>query len=265
MSPEACGTAQTALSAHEERPVHAGGPVVRDSAEHHHRLHRNDDPGSVPATEVVRVRQFDPLVCVLSYRAMHSVSVPTDPVWGPGRSSTTPDPNDAKWFPPGVQLTPQNPRRAGQQDIRQGAGPGGTDQINYMFVARTGYNFTLQANVSIGALKEGVGSNWPQGTPADGQRLMDLAGKQLPNTDLLFTTLSSGNTDNNGWRDLVMWTEAIRPKVLTTGHVTVGAAMQYYSGFLDQLSFMEQPRTGWPGFPRSSGRKSAITRIRRTS
>ncbi len=119
-----------------------------------------------------------------------------------------------------------------------------------MFVARTGYNFTIQANVSIGALKEGIGSNY-RGTPADGQRLMDLAGKVLPNTDYLFTTLDSGNIDNNGWRDLVMWTEAIRPKILTTGHVPVGAAMQYYSGFLDQLAFMEQPRTGWPGFPRA--------------
>jgi hypothetical protein len=251
MSPEACGTAQTALTRMKNDPFMQADPWFAIPQSTTIDCTGMTTAGSVPATEVVRVRQFDPLVCVLSYRALHSVSVPTDPVWGPRPVVDTPDPNDARWFPPGVQLTPQNPRRLGQQDIRQGAGPGGTDQINYMFVTRTGYNFTLHANVSIGALKEGVGSNWPQGTPADGQRLMDLAGKQLPNTDLLFTTLSSGNTDNNGWRDLVMWTEAIRPKILTTGHVGVGAAMQYYSGFLDQLSFMEQPRTGWTGFARA--------------
>ena len=67
---------------------------------------------------------------------------------------------------------------------------------------------------------------------------------------MLFTTLSSGNTDNNAWRDHVYWTEAVRPKILTTGHVLVGAAMRFYSGFLEQLKLMEQPRVAWPGFPR---------------
>jgi len=250
MSTEACGTAQTALTRMKNDPFMQADAWFAIPQSTTIECTGMTTAGSVPATEVARVRQFDPLVCVLAYRALHSTSVPTDPVWGFRPVIDQPDPNDAKWFPPGVRLTPNNPRMLGQQDIRQGAGPGGVDQINYMFIARTGYNFTIQANVSIGALKEGIGSNY-QGTPADGQRLMDLAGKVLPNTDYLFTTLDSGNVDNNGWRDLVMWTEAIRPKILTGGHVPVGAAMQYYSGFLDQLAFMEQPRTGWPGFPRS--------------
>ena len=55
-------------------------------------------------------------------------------------------------------------------------------------------------------MKEGPGSNWPNGTPADGQRLLDLV-RNLPNTDLNFATLSSGNTDNNGWRDSVYWAQ----------------------------------------------------------
>ena len=62
---------------------------------------------------------------------------------------------------------------------------------------RGGYNFTLHFNNSIGALKEGRGSNWTTGVPADGQRLLDLA-RSVPNTELNFGTLSSGNTDENG-------------------------------------------------------------------
>ena len=38
---------------------------------------------------------------------------------------------------------------------------------------------------------------------------------------------------------------------MTTGHAPVGAALQYYSGFVDQLKLMEQPKNAWPGFPRA--------------
>ena len=31
----------------------------------------------------------------------------------------------------------------------------------------------------------------------------------------------------------------------------MGAALQYYSGFLKHLKFMEQPNGAWPGFPQS--------------
>lgn len=249
MSPEACGTAQTALTRMKNDPFMKADPWFAIPESTTIECNGMTTAGSVPATEVARVRQFDPQVCVLAYRALHSTSVATDPDWGYRPVIDTPDPNDAKWFPVGTRLTPSNPRLAGQQDIRQGSGPGGVDQINYVFVSRLGYNFTIHANVSIGALKEGIGSNFRNGTPADGQRLLTLAGQQLPKTDLLFTTLDSGNIENNGWRDHVIWTEAIRPKVLSTGHVPVATAMQYFSGFKDQLAFMEQPRNNWPGFP----------------
>lgn len=251
MSPEACGTAQNALTRMKNDAFMQADPWFAIPASTTIECNGMTSAGSVPATEVTRVTQFDPQVCVLAYRALHSTSVPVDPEWGLRTVVDTPDPNDAQWFPPGVRLTPSNPRQLGQQDLRQGSGPGGTDQINYVFVSRLGYNFTIHANVSIGALKEGIGSNF-RGTPADGQRLLSLVGQRLPVTDLLFTTLDSGNLTNNAWRDHVIWTEAIRPKVLTTGHVPVGAAMQYYAGFKDQLAFMEQPRGSWPGFPRSA-------------
>jgi len=193
------------------------------------------------------------LVCINAFRALHSQAVPIDPDWGPRVVVDTPDPRDPTLFPPGVPLTPPNnpaARQPGQQDLRQGNGPGGPDELNFQFVLRTGYNFTIFFNNSVGAMKEGIGSNWLNGTPADGKRILDLL-RSLPNTDLNFATLSSGNTDENGWRDSVYWAEALRPKIMTTGHAPIGAALQYYSGFLDQLKLMEQPRNAWPGFPRS--------------
>ena len=250
MSPEACGTAQAALTRMKNDPYMQADPFFRISARTTVKCVGMTDEASVPATQVVRVRQFDPQVCVLAYRALHSVGVPLDPDWGDRSVIDTPDPNDGRWFPAGVPLAPSQPRQLGQQDIRQGAGPGGVDQINYQFILRKGNNFSIMFSSSIGALKEGKGRNWPNGTPADGQRLIDLVRNRLPVTDLLFTTLDTGNLIPNGWRDQVMWTEAMRPKVLTTGHVPVGAAMQYFSGFMEQLELMEAPRNQWRGFPR---------------
>jgi hypothetical protein len=196
----------------------------------------------------VRLRQFEPAMCINAFRAMHSVSVPADPDWGAVPVVDTVDPRDATLFPPGVPLTPRNPRQPGQQDLRQGAGPGGPDQIDYQFVLRGNNFFTLFYNNSFGAFKEGKGMNWPNGTPADGTRLLNLM-RSLPPTDLNFSSFSSGNTDNNGWRDLVYQLEALRPKIMTTGHAFVGGgALQYYAGLLNHLKLMEQPRGTWPGF-----------------
>jgi hypothetical protein len=248
MSPEACGTAQNALNRMKNDPFMNADPFFAIPPSTTINCVGVTTAGSLPATELQRITQLEPLVCILGYRALHSVSVPTDPDWGFRPVEDTPDPNDRLWFPLGTPLTPTNPRQPGQQDLRQGGGPGGPDQMNFQFIVRQGYNFTITFNASVGAFKEGKGSNLPNGTPEDGKRLLDLV-RSLPQTDLLFTTLSSGNTDNNAWRDHVYWAEAVRPKILTTGHVPVGAAMQYYAGFLDQLKLMEQPRNQWPGFP----------------
>jgi len=253
MSPEACGTAQTALNRMKNDPFMQADPFYRIPMNATINCVGITDAGSVPGTQVVPIGQLEPLVCIKGFRALHSVAVPVDPDWGPNPVVDTPDPRDATLFPPGVSLTPPNNpanRQPGQQDLRQGNGPGGPDQIDYYFVMRGGNNFSILFNSSVGAMKEGIGSNWPNGTPADGQRLLNLV-RALPGTDLNFATLSSGNTDFNGWRDHVYWAEAVRPKIMTTGHAPVGAALQYFSGFMNQLKLMEQPRNAWPGFPRS--------------
>ncbi|NUZ05268.1 MBL fold metallo-hydrolase [Piscinibacter koreensis] len=251
MTPEACGTAQTALARMKNDPFMQADPNFAIPPATTISCVGITSSGSVPATELVRIRQFEPLVCINGFRALHSVALPPDPDWGPVQVVDTPDPRDPTLFPPGVPLTPTNPRQAGQQDLRQGPGPGGADQLDFQFVLRTGYNFSLFYNNSIGAFKEGKGSNWPNGVPADGQRVLNLM-RSLPNTDLNFSSFSSGNTDENGWRDLVYHLEALRPRIVTSGHAPIGAALQYYSGVLNHLKLMEQPRNAWPGFPRGN-------------
>ena len=123
MSSEACETAQTALARMKADPFMQADPFFAIAPSTNINCIGVTAAGSLPATQLVRIRQLDPFVCILGYRALHSVSVPADPDWGVREVVDTPDPNDAKWFPPGVPLTPTNPRQPGQQDLRQGAGP----------------------------------------------------------------------------------------------------------------------------------------------
>ena len=252
MSPEACGTAQIALARMKADPFMQANPLfaippsttISCTGYHDAGLDSRDASHADHATRALCLHQWVPRVAFAGR--------PVDPDWGDRPVVDTPDPRDPTLFPVGVPLTPPitRARQPGQQDLRQGDGPGGPDQIDYQFVVRSGYNFTILFNSSVGAMKEGIGSNWLNGVPADGKRLLDLM-RAMPNTDLNFATLSSGNTDHNAWRDSVYWAEAVRPKIMTTGHAPVGAALQYYSGFVDQLKLMEQPKNAWPGFPRA--------------
>lgn len=250
MTPEACQTAQKALARMKSDAFMQADPFYSIPEGTSINCVGTTTTGSVPGTEVIKIDKLEPVACVVAFRALHSVSVDVDEDWGPQIVVDTPDPRDPQLFPPGVPLTPASPRQPGQQDLRQGSGPGGADELNFQFIMRGAHNFTLFFNNSVGALKEGVGSNWPNGTPADGQRLLDLI-RSLPPTDLAFSTLSSGNTDFNGWRDHVYMAQALRPKIMTTGHAPIGAALQYYAGFLNELKVMELPKNAWPGFPRA--------------
>jgi hypothetical protein len=203
---------------------------------------------STPGTEVVTLDALEPQACIIAFRHLHSIALPADPDWGEVPVVDTPDPRDEELFPPGVPLTPSDPRLPGQQDLRTVGNPGGPVSIWYHFVVNRRPHLTIAFNNTVGALKEGKGNGW-DGTPEDGQRIIDIL-RSLPQTDIQFGTASSGNTDFNGWRDHVYYLQALQPKIFLPGHAPAGTALQYFSGFVNHLELMEQPRGAWPGFPR---------------
>jgi hypothetical protein len=208
--------------------------------------------GSVPATQVVRLDALGPDACIIAFRHLHSIAVPPDPDFPPTPGRIIPDPRDAEFFPRGVGLTPSNPRQPGQMDLRTGGsnGPGGPASIFYHFVVRGGRHFTFAWHNTAGALKEGKGNGW-DGVPADGQRIIDVM-KSLPFTDVQMGTASTANYQNNGLRDLIMYTQALNPKVYIPNHLTTGtstvesASMSVYAGYLKQLQLMGVSLSDWP-------------------
>lgn len=75
-------------------------------------------------------------------------------------------------------------------------------------------------------------------------------------TDLHLAPVSTGNWNNNGLRDTVMYQEALKPKIFIPGHHTTGtigqegSAAPIYAFYLKQLENMEAPVGQWPGYPR---------------
>jgi len=214
--------------------------------------------GSVPGTQVVRLRALEPDVCILGFRHLHSVLVPRDPDFAVNSVPVTVDPRDATLFPVGTRLTPFNPPQSGQMDLRTGVGvgenPGGPVAIFYHFVLRDEPHFTFAWQNSAGALKEGKGNGW-DGTPEDGQRLTQLL-RSLPQTDVHLAPVSTANFNNNGLRDTVMYQQALQPKVFIPGHHTTGtigaegSSAPLFASYTKQLAIMEAPVAQWPGYPR---------------
>ena len=67
--------------------------------------------GSTPGTQVVRIAQLEPFVCINGFRALHSQAVPVDPDWDDRVVVDTPDPRDPTLFPVGVSLSHPITRR----------------------------------------------------------------------------------------------------------------------------------------------------------
>ena len=208
---------------------------------------------SLPGTEVVRLPVLEPNACVIAFRHLHSVAVPPDPDFPPTPVEIIVDERDDYLFPEGVSLDP--PRSGepveGQMDIGTGRGlPGGAVAIFYSFILRNGSNFSFVWHNTAGALKEGKGRDW-DGTPEDGQRLIEIM-ESLPPTDVQMGTASSGNFTNNGLRDLIMYQDALEPTIYIPNHLTSGtrtreaSSLSVYAGYLDQLEQMGMPRDEWP-------------------
>ena len=85
MSPEACGTAQTALTRMKNDPFMQADPFFAIPPETIIRCAPVTTAGSQPGTQVVRLMQLEPLVCINAFRSLHSVAVPV----GSGLGSDT--------------------------------------------------------------------------------------------------------------------------------------------------------------------------------
>ncbi len=128
--------------------------------------------------------------------------------------------------------------------------PGGDQSLFFSFILRNNEHFSFVFHNTAGALKEGIGRGW-DGIPADGQRVIDIL-ESLPPTDVQLGTASSGNFNNNGLRDLIMYQEALQPRIYIPNHITSGTAtreassLSVFAGYLSQLDLMGMPEDQRP-------------------
>ena len=217
--------------------------------------------GSVPGTEVVNLTFLEPQACVTAFRHLHSVAVEPDSDYPPTPVQIIVDERDDYLFPRGIPLWPDT--RNGEPELTddrqfdstttRGA-PGGADALFFAFLLRGGSNFSFVYQNTAGALKEGIGRNY-EGTPEDGRRIVDLLDALAP-TDVQLGTAATGNFDNNGLRDLIMYQAAIQPRIYIPNHITTGtraregSSLSVYAGYLNQMDLMgvpaqDRPRLHW--------------------
>lgn len=245
---ETCAAMQTDFNRMKADATIQGNAQTRFATDAVVRCVNVTSAGSTPGTQVVHLAALEPTACIVAFRHLHSVAVPADPDYPPSPARLTVDPRDPVLFPAGTSLTPGKPSVPGQMDITTSgnSGAGGNASLFFHFVMREGNNFTFAWHNSAGALKEGKGAGW-DGTPTDGQRLVNVM-RGLPYTDVHMGTASSANFNNNGLRDLIMYQDALQPKLYIPNHLTSGvltresASMAVYSGYLKQLELMKRPR-----------------------
>jgi hypothetical protein len=214
--------------------------------------------GSVPGAEVLRLNFLEPFAQVVAFRHLHSIAVPYDDAYP--RNSLIPangvlpvDPRDAELFPAGIPLRSisVNPI-PGQMNLRPPGNPGGAVAMFFNITLRTGSNLSLAYNDTIGALREGRGSAWANGTPADGERLTDIMRHMAP-VDFYSAAVGTANFVNNGLRDLIDYQQALQPRMFVPNHQTTGGqdvgetkSLMHYAIYLEQLRNMGVPEREWP-------------------
>jgi hypothetical protein len=215
---ETCAAMQVDFARELSDPVIQGNPITAFPHRASLACKNVTTSGSLPGTQIVKLNFLEPDACVIAFRHLHSVAVPVDPTWPRAPVPSTyyaADPRDPGLFPAGTPLTPgQSGTLAGQMNIATsgGNGPGGPIPLFFDFVLRNGKHFTLVWHNSAGALKEGLGSGWPIGTPADGQRIVNIM-KSLPATDVDLGTIATADFDNNTYRDPFAYIRALNPKI----------------------------------------------------
>lgn len=301
-APETCDVMQQDVARMWADPnLHNGGAKVipnGDPVQCIGAVPRNSPPGEYTGTlenptggrtTVRRIRQFDPHICILTFKHIHSGNSPVDnsfphtPLFNlgdpryAGRVIETPAPavTYPAMFPTGTPFTPPtNPalRVPGQIDTRTTGfgGSAGIIEIFYHFVVRKGdNNFTFAYVNSAGPVKEGIGTGSPglvtlaqYNDPANNGPAIALAGEigkglfrimdSLPPTDVLLGSIVSLGAGNNQQRDIIQYTQHLKPKVYYPGHVTdvaqAGSALYHKINWRETALNMGWPQEEWPEF-----------------
>jgi hypothetical protein len=256
-SEETCGVLRGDFERMSQDPVIQNDPVARFPRDAALNLVPVTATGSTPGTQILRLKFLEPDAQVVAFRHLHSIATPPDPTY-PRNTLIPPDgvlpvdPRDANLFPAGIPLRPSDPPIRGQLDLRTAGGAGGPVAMFYNITLRTGSNFSLAWQDTIGALRDGKGSAWPEGTPADGKRITDILKIMAP-VDFFSAAVGTANFRNNGLRDLIDYQQALRARIFVPNHQTTGGsdvgetkAMTHYAIYLQQLRNMGVPESEWP-------------------
>ncbi len=216
-SEETCGVMRSDFERMSNDPMIQNDPVARFPRDAALDLVPVTTTGSTPGAEILRLSFLEPYAQVVAFRHLHSIATPYDPTYP--RNSLIPedgvlpvDPRDAALFPAGTPLRPSDPPRPGQLDLRTMGSAGGGVAMFYNITLRTGSNLSLAWQDTIGALREGKGREWPDGTAADGERLTGIL-EELAPVDLFSAAVGTANFTSNGLRDLVDYQRALRPRM----------------------------------------------------
>jgi hypothetical protein len=209
-------------------------------------------------TTVRRIRQFDPQMCILAFKHIHSGNSPVDPSFTHAPLNDLADPRDAgrtfvdpavtypALYPAGVPFTPPGNaalRVRGQMNTTTTGfgGPAGIIEIFYQFVLRGKNNFSFAYVNSAGPVKEGIGSGSPglisvaqYNDPTNfgpqialareiGRGLFDIM-ENLPGTDVMLGSVISLGANNNQQRDIITYIQRLKPRVFIPGHFSAVAA-----------------------------------------
>ena len=268
-------------------PVNCVGVVPRNSPPGEYTGTVDKPAGGT--TSVRRITQFDPQICILTFKHVHSGTAPVDASFThtvfnnlgdprySGRVITAPPPavTYPAMFPAGTPFTPPSDpalRVPGQINTTTTGfgGSAGIIEIFYHFVVRgPGQDFTFSFVNSAGPVKEGIGSGSPGlislaqfNDPANNGPAIALAAEigkglfsimdNLPHPDVLLGSIVSLGAANNQQRDIIQYTQHLKPKVYYPGHLTdvsqPGSAIYHKISWQETAVNMGFPQSEWPEF-----------------
>ncbi len=297
-APETCDVMQQDVARMWNDPnLHNGGAKIipdGDPVNCIGAVPRNSPPGEYTGTlanptggttTVRRITQFDPDICILTFKHIHSGNSPADPSFVHSPLNDLADPRDAgrvfdspavtypAMYPTGTPYTPPANaalRVPGQIDTRTTGfgGAAGIIEIFYHFVVRgRGHNFTFAYVNSAGPVKEGIGSGSPglislaqYNDPVNNGPAIALAAEigkglfgimeSLPHTDVMLGSVISLGSANNQQRDIISYIQRLKPQVFVPGHFSAvaqrGSSPYYLLNWRETAYNMGFPQSEWP-------------------